>query len=100
VEKWSRLLPQSGQGKRLSTLVNRTKAHAHIVRLWAVTIRPAQWKVQQFPTEKLLCNMAYFCTKDKRNAKGLPQRAAETDRREKPGRRGGKKKTGLGGEWE
>jgi len=40
--------------------------------------------------------MANFCTKDKCNAKGLPQRAAEIDRREKPGRRGGTKETGLG----
>jgi len=30
---------------------------------------------------------AYFSTKDERNDKGLPQRAAETDTREKPGRR-------------
>ena len=42
-------------------------------------------------------NTAYFSTKDERNAKGLPQRAAETDRREKPGRRG---ETGLGGKRE
>jgi len=44
--------------------------------------------------------MADFCTRDEHNAKGLPQRAAETDRREKPGRIGEMKKTGLRGEWE
>jgi len=41
--------------------------------------------------------MADLCTKDEHNAKGLPQKAAETDRRKKPG---GMKKTGLGGEGE
>jgi len=43
---------ESGRGKCVSVLANRTKAHAQIVGLRAMMIQPAKLNVQQFPAEK------------------------------------------------
>jgi len=43
---------ESGQGKCLNVLANRTKARVQIIGLWAMIIQPAKLKVQQFPAVK------------------------------------------------